>query len=99
MACKQWNELPGLKTKKHRTSQKSAGFAMNTWTLIRFRNMKHQTETSTSIFRKDGCLHGTDPACVKVLPQQLFYYTPMKTVEHSSRQVHRLQGMHRCLSV
>jgi len=80
VACKQWNELPGLKTKQLGTYQNPPDLQWNTWTLIRFQEYEAQNGDFTWLFRKDGCMHCTDAACVKVCPSGSLYYTPNKTV-------------------
>jgi len=80
VACKQWNELPGLKTKQLGTYQNPPDLQWNTWTLIRFQEYEDKAGNFQWIFRKDGCMHCTDAACVKVCPSGSLYYTPLKTV-------------------
>jgi len=80
VACKQWNELPGLKTKQLGTYQNPPDLQWNTWTLIRFQEYEDKNKNFQWIFRKDGCMHCTDAACVKVCPSGSLYYTPLKTV-------------------
>jgi formate dehydrogenase beta subunit len=95
VACKQWNVLPGLRTKQTGTYQNPPDLQWNTWTLIRFQEYEDKDKNFTWIFRKDGCMHCTDASCVKVCPSGALYYTPMKTVG-----VHREKciGCKECIS-
>ncbi len=80
VACKQWNELPGFRTRQRGTYQNPEDLQWNTWTLIRFQEYEDKDGKFQWIFRKDGCMHCTDAACVKVCPSGALHYTPLKTV-------------------
>jgi formate dehydrogenase beta subunit len=80
VACKQWNELPGLPTKQTGSYQNPPDLQWNTWTMIRFQEYEDKEKNFSWLFRKDGCMHCTDAACVKVCPSGSLYYTPIKTV-------------------
>jgi formate dehydrogenase beta subunit len=80
VACKQWNMLPGLKTKQTGSYQNPPDLQWNTWTVMRFQEYEDKDKNFQWIFRKDGCMHCTDAACVKVCPSGSLYYTPYKTV-------------------
>ena len=80
VACKQWNELPASKTKNWGSYQNPEGLEWNTWTLIRFQEYVDQKGTLKWLFRKDGCMHCTDAACVKVCPSGALYHTDFGSV-------------------
>jgi len=80
VACKQWNELPASKTKNWGSYQNPEGLEWNTWTLIRFQEYVDQKGTLKWLFRKDGCMHCTDAACMKVCPSGALYRTDFGTV-------------------
>jgi formate dehydrogenase iron-sulfur subunit len=80
VACKQWNELPGFRTKNRGSYQNPPDLQWNTWTLIRFQEHVNEKGDFKWIFRKDGCMHCTDAACVKVCPSGALYYTEYGTV-------------------
>ncbi len=80
VACKQWNELPGLRTKNRGSYQNPPDLGWNTWTLIRFQEYVNEKGTFRWLFRKDGCMHCTDAGCVKVCPSGALYHTEYGTV-------------------
>lgn len=87
VACKQWNELPGLPTKQTGTYQNPPDLQWNTWTLIRFQEYENRANGDFKwLFRKDGCMHCTDAACVKVCPSGALYYTDFGTVGLNSEK-------------
>jgi formate dehydrogenase beta subunit len=85
VACKQWNELPASKTKNWGSYQNPEGLEWNTWTLIRFQEYVDQKGTLKWLFRKDGCMHCTDAACMKVCPSGALYRTDFGTVGVNSQ--------------
>jgi formate dehydrogenase beta subunit len=80
IACKQWNELPGLRTKNWGSYQNPPDLQWNTWTLIRFQEYVNDKGAFKWLFRKDGCMHCTDASCVKVCPSGALHYTDYGTV-------------------
>ena len=80
VACKQWNENPGLRTRNWGSYQNPPDLNWNTWTLIRFQEYVDSKGTLKWLFRKDGCMHCTDAACVKVCPSGALYHTEFGTV-------------------
>ena len=80
VACKQWNELPASKTQNWGSYQNPRDLEWNTWTLIRFQEYVDGNGALKWMFRKDGCMHCTDAACVKVCPTGALYHTKFGTV-------------------
>jgi formate dehydrogenase iron-sulfur subunit len=79
LACKQWNQQPAAQTENYGTYQNPPDLQSNTWTLIRFQEIADKDGVKW-IFRKDGCMHCTDAACVKVCPSGALQYTEYGTV-------------------
>ena len=79
LACKQLNGLPAGQTVAAGTYQNPPDLQPNTWTLIRFQEVAAK-EGVKWLFRKDGCMHCTNAACVKVCPSGALYYSDMGTV-------------------
>ncbi|MBN1662683.1 MAG: 4Fe-4S dicluster domain-containing protein [Deltaproteobacteria bacterium] len=94
LACKQWNQQPAKQTKHLGTYQNPPDLQSNTWTLIRFQEVADKDGVKW-LFRKDGCMHCTDAACVKVCPSGALYHTSYGTVgiNHS-----RCIGCKECVS-
>jgi len=79
LACKQWNQQPAKQTENYGTYQNPPDLQANTWTLIRFQEVEEKDKVKW-LFRKDGCMHCTDAACVKVCPSGALYTTDVGTV-------------------
>jgi formate dehydrogenase iron-sulfur subunit len=79
LACKQWNGLPAGQTVAAGTYQNPPDLQHNTWTLIRFQEVAAKDGVKW-LFRKDGCMHCTNAACVKVCPSGALYYSDLGTV-------------------
>lgn len=79
LACKQWNQMPAKQTKNSGSYQNPPDLQWNTWTLIRFQEVSDKDGLKW-LFRKDGCMHCTDAACVKVCPSGALYHTEYGTV-------------------
>ena len=79
LACKQWNGLSAGQTVAAGTYQNPPDLQPNTWTLIRFQEVAAKDGVKW-LFRKDGCMHCTNAACVKVCPSGALYYSDLGTV-------------------
>lgn len=79
LACKQWNQQPAKQTENYGSYQNPPDLQANTWTLIRFQELAEKDKVKW-LFRKDGCMHCTDAACVKVCPSGALHHTDFGTV-------------------
>ncbi|MDQ5987303.1 MAG: formate dehydrogenase iron-sulfur subunit [Syntrophus sp. SKADARSKE-3] len=79
LACKQWNQQPAKQTVHYGSYQNPPDLQSNTWMLIRFQEVAEKNSVKW-LFRKDGCMHCTDAACVKVCPSGALYHTEFKSV-------------------
>lgn len=80
VACKQWNSQPASQTVNTGSNQNPPDLQHNTWTLIRFDEGENNGKLYWD-FRKDGCFHCTDAACVRVCPTQALSYGEMGAVK------------------
>lgn len=79
-ACKQWNQLPAEKTAFRGSYENPARFSPITWTKIVFREHEENGKLSW-LFAKQGCMHCTEAACIKVCPANAIYRTDFGTVK------------------
>jgi formate dehydrogenase iron-sulfur subunit len=66
-ACQEWNDLREEVGINEGSYQNPHDLTANSWTLMRFA----ETEANGSLewlIRKDGCMHCTDPGCLKACP-------------------------------
>lgn len=69
LACKQWNQLPGVETEFTGTYENPPTLGSETWMRILF-NEKYEDGEMHWYFTKQQCMHCTDAACVEVCPPQ-----------------------------
>ena len=70
VACKQWNYLPGEKTKffaKAGGYQNPSDLSSITWCIVRLYEVMKGDEVEW-LFRRNHCFHCTDAACIKACP-------------------------------
>jgi len=67
VACKQWHELPAEETTNRGTYENPPDLSADTWTKVIFKEYG-DNGTLRWLFRKEQCMHCTDPACVNVCP-------------------------------
>jgi formate dehydrogenase iron-sulfur subunit len=67
IACKQWNELPGTKTKQIGTYQNPQDFSAFTWKLVRFAEGKKENGKPYWYFFSDMCRHCVEPPCADTI--------------------------------
>lgn len=63
IACKQWNMLPGTKTKQLGTYQNPQDLSAETWKLVRFAEGSKEDGRPYWYFFVDQCRHCLDPPC------------------------------------
>jgi len=73
VACKQWNELPAVKTINWGTYENPPSLSADTWTRIIFKEYG-ENGTFKWLFRKEQCMHCTNAPCVKVCPSGALQY-------------------------
>jgi len=69
VACKQWNQLPAMKTEFTGTYQNPLNLSARTWTLVTFNEMDGGPDGAPKwLFRKSQCMHCGEAACLQVCP-------------------------------
>jgi len=63
VACKQWNNLPGTKTKQIGTYQNPQDFSFETWKVVRFADGRQDDGKPYWYFFSDMCRHCIEPPC------------------------------------
>jgi len=63
VACKQWNNLPGTKTKQVGTYQNPQDFSSDTYKVVRFAEGKKEDGKPYWYFFSDMCRHCVQPPC------------------------------------
>ncbi len=67
VACKQWNGLPGTKTKQHGTYQNPQDLSAQTWKLVRFSEGVKENGKPYWYFFSDQCRHCLEPPCMDAI--------------------------------
>lgn len=67
VACKQWNELPGTKTKQVGTYQNPQDTSAQTWKLVRFSEGIKENGKPFWYFFSEQCRHCVEPPCVDAI--------------------------------
>jgi len=88
VACKEWNGLRAEKTKFNGSYQNPPDLSYDTWTLVRFDEMKSENSLKKVkwLMRKEGCMHCVDAPCVKACPSPgALVKTPEGAVVHNPK--------------
>jgi len=64
VACKQWNGLPGTKTKNTGSYQNPPDLSADTWKVVRFKEGLDEKKKPYWHFFPEQCRHCMDPACL-----------------------------------
>ncbi len=72
VACMQWNDLRDEVGDNIGTYDNPRDLTPESWTVMRFSEVETQTKDEGTrlewLIRKDGCMHGEDPGCLKACP-------------------------------
>ncbi len=64
VSCKQWNQLPGLKTKNVGSHQNPQDLSFDTYRVVRFTEGKQENNKAFWYFFTDACRHCLSPGCM-----------------------------------
>jgi formate dehydrogenase iron-sulfur subunit len=67
VACKQWNGLPGTKTKQLGSYQNPQDLSADTWKLVRFAEGRKEEGKPYWYFFSDQCRHCLEPPCLNAI--------------------------------
>jgi formate dehydrogenase iron-sulfur subunit len=68
VACMEWNDLRDAVGKNVGVYDNPTDLSDQSWTVMRFSEVEVQTGKLEWLIRKDGCMHCTDPGCLKACP-------------------------------
>ena len=67
-ACMEWNDLRAPVGENHGNYVNPDDLSPSTWTLMRFTEYENPDGNLEWLIRKDGCMHCSDPGCLKACP-------------------------------
>jgi len=67
-ACKEWNELKGVKTENKGTTENPPDLTPNTFNKIRYVEMPSEKNVVRWLFVSQRCMHCGDAGCIKICP-------------------------------
>lgn len=67
-ACKEWNQLPGVKTENRGSTENPPDLTPNTFNKIRYVELPSETNTVRWLFVSQRCMHCGDAGCMKICP-------------------------------
>ena len=73
VACKQWNDLEGVKTTNRGTYENPPDLSWDTWIKMEFREVGNNGDLRW-LFTRRSCMHCTEAACVEVCPTKALYH-------------------------
>ena len=68
VACKSWNQLPGIKTKNNGTYQNPPDLASAAFNIIRYSEVPSEKNPVRWLFVSRRCMHCDDAGCMKICP-------------------------------
>src|ERR1700685_2578487 len=68
VACMEWNDLRDEIGTNIGQYQNPHDLSASSWTLMRFAEVENSKGDLEWLIRKDGCMHCTDPGCLKACP-------------------------------
>jgi formate dehydrogenase iron-sulfur subunit len=68
VACMQWNDLRDEVGANHGTYDNPVDLSPSSWTVMRFSEAEPEPGRLEWLIRKDGCMHCSDPGCLKACP-------------------------------
>ncbi len=68
VACKSWNQLPGIKTKNNGTYQNPPDLAGAAFNIIRYNEVPSTENPVRWLFVSRRCMHCDDAGCMKICP-------------------------------
>ena len=94
-ACEEWNDLRDDIGVNTGTYQNPHDLTPKSWTLMRFTEYENpETNNLEWLIRKDGCMHCTDPGCLKACPSPgaIVFGTKEAMVEQAHDRVEDLKS-------
>ena len=68
VACMQWNDLRDEVGTNAGTYDNPRDLSAQSWTVMRFSEVQTESQKMEWLIRKDGCMHCSDPGCLKACP-------------------------------
>ncbi len=75
VACKSWNQLPGIKTKNNGTYQNPPDLASAAFNIIQYNEVPSQENPVRWLFVSRRCMHCEDAGCMTICPSGAIYRT------------------------